>query len=97
MSDLAIALTDFEKCLATVSPADDEVCWRIVATRDARADGRIIVAVKATGIYCRPSCRSRQPKRSNVRFFAATADARGAGFRACKRCHPDDMQTAASN
>lgn len=75
--------------LAMLSPDDEEACWRALETRDARADGRIIVAVKTTGIYCKPSCPSRQPKRANVRFFASPAEARGAGFRACKRCKPD--------
>ncbi len=69
--------------------ANEDACWRAVEARDAGADGRFIVAVKTTGIYCRPSCRSRQPKRVNVRFFAGPAEARAAGFRACKRCTPD--------
>jgi methylphosphotriester-DNA--protein-cysteine methyltransferase len=83
------APVDAETRVSSVSLADDAACWRAVETRDARADGRIIVAVKTTGIYCKPSCRSRQPKRINVRFFATAAEARDAGFRACKRCHPD--------
>ncbi len=62
---------------------------RAVMSRDRGQDGAFVYAVTTTGIYCRPSCRSRQPKRVNVRFFAGPAEARAAGFRACKRCTPD--------
>jgi AraC family transcriptional regulator of adaptative response/methylated-DNA-[protein]-cysteine methyltransferase len=57
--------------------------------RDASADGSFVYAVKTTGIYCSPSCPSRRPARANVVFFATSAEASLAGFRACKRCHPD--------
>jgi AraC family transcriptional regulator of adaptative response / DNA-3-methyladenine glycosylase II len=67
---------------------DPETLWQIVEARDSSFDGGVICAVKTTGIYCRPSCPAR-PKRENVRFFTTTAAAREAGFRACKRCHPD--------
>lgn len=60
-------------------------------TRNRAADGRFIVAVKTTGIFCRPICPARPPKRENVLFFDDTASARKAGFRACKRCRPDDL------
>lgn len=68
---------------------EDDARWHALERRDRGADGRFIVAVKTTGIYCRPSCPSRQPKRANVRFFETAAAARAAGFRACKRCRPD--------
>lgn len=59
---------------------------------DKRADGRFIVAVKTTGIYCLPSCRPpRLPKPENVAFYATPEEARAAGFRACKLCRPDDF------
>jgi len=64
--------------------------WRAVLARDRRADGRFVTGVLSTGIYCRPSCAARHPKRENVRFFASTAAAREAGLRACLRCRPDD-------
>lgn len=89
MTDMIETPPNFLARLAVVTPADDDICWHAVATREARADGRLIVAVKTTGIYCKPSCRSRQPKRGNVRFFATPIEARTAGFRACKRCRPD--------
>jgi AraC family transcriptional regulator of adaptative response/methylated-DNA-[protein]-cysteine methyltransferase len=58
-------------------------------SRNQAADGQFIVAVKTTGIYCRPVCPARQPKGENILFFDDVADARKAGFRACKRCLPD--------
>ncbi|MGH6785818.1 MAG: bifunctional transcriptional activator/DNA repair enzyme AdaA, partial [Novosphingobium sp.] len=70
--------------------ADDE-CWNAVLTRDRAHDGRFVTGVLTTGIYCRPSCAARHPKRENVRFFANGAAARAAGLRPCKRCSPDDV------
>ena len=64
--------------------------YEAVLRRDAAHDGAFVTAVVTTGVYCRPSCPARTPKRANVRFFAAGEDARAAGFRACKRCRPDD-------
>jgi methylphosphotriester-DNA--protein-cysteine methyltransferase len=63
--------------------------WRAVLARDPRFDGRVWMAVRSTGIYCLPSCRSRRPRRENVRFFASAAEAERAGFRACRRCRPE--------
>ena len=68
---------------------DSERIWIAVEGEDPRFDGWVFVGVKTTGIYCRPSCPARTPKRENVRFFATAAAAQGAGFRACKRCRPD--------
>jgi AraC family transcriptional regulator of adaptative response / DNA-3-methyladenine glycosylase II len=69
---------------------DAEQCWRACEGRDARFDGRFIVGVRTTGIYCRPSCPTPvQPKRRNVDFFRTAAAAQRAGLRACKRCRPD--------
>jgi AraC family transcriptional regulator of adaptative response / DNA-3-methyladenine glycosylase II len=68
---------------------DQERFWKAVEAEDPRFDGWFFCAVKTTGIYCRPSCPARTPKRENVRFFATAAAAQGAGFRACKRCRPD--------
>ena len=76
---------------AAEAPIDAEAAWRAVLARDRRADGRFVTGVLTTGIYCRPSCAARHPLRENVRFFAAGADARGAGLRACLRCSPDDV------
>lgn len=66
---------------------DDEDWWA-VAKRDHRADGRFFYAVRTTGVYCRPSCPSRRPRRENVSLFATAAEAESAGYRACRRCDP---------
>ncbi|MEA2444612.1 MAG: AraC family transcriptional regulator, partial [Thermoleophilales bacterium] len=68
---------------------DPDICWRAVEAGDPRFDGWVVCGVTSTGIYCRPSCPARTPKRANVRFFATTAAAQAAGLRACKRCRPD--------
>lgn len=70
--------------------SDDE-CWTAALARDRSYDGRFVSGVMSTGIYCRPSCPARHPKRENVRFFADGAAAREAGLRACLRCSPDDV------
>ena len=73
------------------SPAaiDAETCFRAYETRDERFDGRFFVAVKTTGIFCRPVCPARTPKRQNVEFHASAAAAFAAGFRPCLRCRPE--------
>lgn len=68
---------------------DFEQRYRAVATRDSRFDGAFVLAVRTTGIYCRPSCPARTPKPGNVEFFATGAAAHESGYRACKRCLPD--------
>jgi AraC family transcriptional regulator of adaptative response/methylated-DNA-[protein]-cysteine methyltransferase len=64
--------------------------WNVVVTRDRRADGRFVYAVRSTGIYCRPSCPSRRPDPRRVEFFQTPDAAEAHGYRACKRCHPRD-------
>jgi AraC family transcriptional regulator of adaptative response/methylated-DNA-[protein]-cysteine methyltransferase len=71
------------------TPIDSDACWRAVLARDKAADGRFFTGVLTTGIYCRPSCAARHPKRENVRFFATGTEAAAAGLRACRRCKPD--------
>jgi AraC family transcriptional regulator of adaptative response/methylated-DNA-[protein]-cysteine methyltransferase len=68
---------------------DDETRWRIALAKDRRFDGAFVTGVHSTGIYCRPSCPARPPKRENVSFYATPADAEAAGLRACLRCRPD--------
>ena len=70
---------------------DADTAWDAVKRRDRSFDGRFVTGVLTTGIYCRPSCAARHPRRDNVRFFADGAQARAAGLRACKRCLPDDV------
>ena len=69
----------------------DDEAWAAASAKDRRFDGRFVTGVLTTGIYCRPSCPARPPKRENVRFFANPAAARAAGLRACLRCSPDDV------
>src|ERR1700688_3405066 len=62
--------------------------WQAVAARDSRRDGEFVFAVSTTGVYCRPSCPARRPRRENVTFFSRPEQAEKAGFRACLRCRP---------
>ncbi len=71
---------------------DEEQCWQAVLTRNALVDGTFVVAVHTTGIYCRPSCPARHPYREHVTFFKLPEEASAAGFRPCRRCHPDQVQ-----
>ena len=75
---------------------DDDICYRALSARDARFDGRLFVAVKTTGIYCRPICPARTPKRENCCFFPSAAAAQMAGFRPCLRCRPEISPDAAA-
>jgi len=68
--------------------------WQAVLERDKSAANAFVYAVVSTGIYCRPSCASRQPNRSNVRFFDESTAAEKAGFRPCKRCRPQQAAAA---
>lgn len=72
--------------------ADDR--WQAVVKRDRRRDRDFVFAVSTTGIYCRPSCPARRPRRENVSFFADPAAAERAGFRACRRCRPNAVASA---
>ena len=70
-------------------PLDHEAHYLALKARDARFDGRFFTGVTSTGIYCRPVCKVRTPKRENCRFFALAAQAEWAGFRPCLRCRPE--------
>lgn len=70
----------------TLEPA---TCYRALQTRDVRFDGRLFVGVTSTGIYCRPICPARTPRRENCRFFPSAPAAQEAGFRPCLRCRPE--------
>jgi AraC family transcriptional regulator of adaptative response/methylated-DNA-[protein]-cysteine methyltransferase len=73
---------------AATPATTDDARWKAVVARDARYDGAFVTAVLTTGIYCRPSCSARRPRRENVRFYANPDAAERAGFRACLRCRP---------
>ncbi len=73
------------------NPVDEEAAWAAFERRDRNWDGRVIGAVKTTGIYCKPSCPAKRPRRENVEFFATAEEARAAGYRSCLRCRPDEI------
>lgn len=73
----------------TPTALDADALYRASSGRDRRFDGQFVMAVRTTGIYCRPSCPARTPKPENVTFFTTSAAAHQAGFRACKRCLPE--------
>jgi AraC family transcriptional regulator, regulatory protein of adaptative response / methylated-DNA-[protein]-cysteine methyltransferase len=77
--------------MATLTRLDPETAWAAFTRRDRSWDGRVIGAVRTTGIYCKPSCPARRPKREHVEFFATGEEARAAGYRACLRCKPDEV------
>ncbi|SDG53810.1 AraC family transcriptional regulator, regulatory protein of adaptative response / methylated-DNA-[protein]-cysteine methyltransferase [Pseudomonas benzenivorans] len=73
---------------------DPDRCWQAVCTRDAAYDGQFVTAVRSTGIYCRPSCPARRPRRDNIEFHPDPDSAEAAGFRACRRCSPKGASPA---
>jgi AraC family transcriptional regulator, regulatory protein of adaptative response / methylated-DNA-[protein]-cysteine methyltransferase len=73
----------------TAAATEADPRWPAVVARDRNTDGQFFYSVKSTGVYCRPSCAARLAKPENVAFHATTDDAERAGFRACKRCKPD--------
>ncbi|MGB3796907.1 MAG: methylated-DNA--[protein]-cysteine S-methyltransferase [Alteraurantiacibacter sp.] len=83
LSPACITMTD--------SSLHDDDRWQIALAKDRRFDGVFVTGVHSTGIYCRPSCPARAPKRENVRFYATPHAAEVAGLRACKRCAPDQQ------
>ncbi len=67
----------------------DDAAYQALRSHDARFDGRLFIGVTSTGIYCRPVCRVKPPRRENCRFFANAALAETHGFRPCLRCRPE--------
>src|SRR5947208_5376889 len=74
-----------------ITRLDPDTAWAAFMRRDRSWDGKIIGAVKTTGIYCKPSCPARRPRRENVEFFRTGAEARAAGYRECMRCRPEEV------
>lgn len=72
-------------------PMSDDERWHAVQARDPQSDGEFVFAVSSTGVYCRPSCPARRPRRQNVRFFQRPEQAERAGYRACLRCRPKSL------
>src|SRR4051812_35720491 len=69
----------------------EDARWQAVQARDTESDGKFVFAVSSTGVYCRPSCPSKRPRRENVTFYRLPKEAESAGFRACLRCRPQAM------
>ena len=84
--------TSGSQALAIKAASDPR--WSAIVARDPAADGRFFYSVKTTGIFCRPSCGARTPRPENVAFHATSVEAIGAGFRACRRCKPDQPSLA---
>src|SRR5258708_11647870 len=74
------------------SKTEHDELWEAVLARNTSFDGQFVFAVSSTGIYCRPSCPSRRPRRERVSFFQMPEQAEQAGFRACLRCRPRDAR-----
>src|SRR3954469_12241606 len=74
-----------------ITRLDPDTAWAAFMRRDRSWDGRVIGAVTTTGVYCKPSCPARRPKREHVIFYASGEEARAAGFRSCRRCKPDEV------
>jgi len=92
MASLAPALRERTSApMDNVSRLDADTAWAAFMRRDRAWDGRVIAAVKTTGIYCKPSCPARRPKREHVDFYATAEEARAAGYRPCLRCKPDEV------
>src|SRR6478736_2447617 len=77
--------------VTNVTRLDPDTAWAAFMRRDRAWDGRVIGAVKTTGIYCKPSCPARRPKREHVEFYASGEEARAAGYRSCLRCKPEEV------
>ena len=79
------------EAVSNLARLDADTAWAAFMRRDRAWDGRIIGAVKTTGIYCKPSCPAKRPKRDSVEFFTTGDEARKAGYRSCMRCKPDEV------
>lgn len=90
-----VQLVSNAAAITGVSAASHNDYWNAVEARDSRYDGEFVFAVRSTGIYCRPSCPSKRAQRRQVLFFCMPDAAEVAGYRACKRCHPE--KAAVSN
>ena len=77
------------EALTTDQPRNRDERWKAIMRRDHAAADEFVYGVVTTGVYCRPGCAARRPRRENVRFYASGADAEDAGFRPCRRCRPE--------
>ena len=79
----------FATCYISCMKLDPDICYQALLIRDARFDGHFFAGVGTTGIYCRPVCPVKTPRRQNCSFFPSAAAAEAAGFRPCLRCRPE--------
>jgi AraC family transcriptional regulator of adaptative response/methylated-DNA-[protein]-cysteine methyltransferase len=91
---LSLGMTTADLARQAPQFVSDDDRWEAIRRRDRAADGAFYYSVLTTGVYCRPSCAARLPRRENVSFHATPADAERAGFRACKRCRPNEVAFA---
>jgi AraC family transcriptional regulator of adaptative response/methylated-DNA-[protein]-cysteine methyltransferase len=84
------------KVFRSLSPRSQTKFWQAMLSRDRRADGSFVFAVRSTHIYCRPSCPARRPLRKNALFFRSPAEAEQSGYRPCRRCRPEEQQEGAN-
>lgn len=81
---------------SSIAPNAAARYWQATLARDRRADGTFVLAVRSTRIYCRPSCPARRPLRQNVTFYRTNEEAEKQGFRACRRCRPNELSVSAA-
>ena len=89
------AISEIEHAMTRTTDVGTEQAWQAVVDRDRRFEGRFVYAVRSTGVYCRPGCASRRPRRDNVLFFRRPTDAEARGFRPCQRCRPSSAASPA--
>jgi AraC family transcriptional regulator of adaptative response/methylated-DNA-[protein]-cysteine methyltransferase len=94
LSEGTAAMTQIKKRHGAGRLVDVDPRWTAVVARDRRADGSFYYSVETTGVYCKPSCAARLPRRENVRFYVNCEEAERAGFRPCKRCKPNEADLA---
>ncbi|HVF90150.1 MAG TPA: bifunctional DNA-binding transcriptional regulator/O6-methylguanine-DNA methyltransferase Ada [Blastocatellia bacterium] len=87
-------MNESREVLSEIRKMDEETRWEAVRTRDARFNSIFVYGVRSTGIYCRPSCPSRRPRREHVTFLDSCEEAERSGFRACRRCNPREAGAA---
>ncbi|MDQ3928904.1 MAG: bifunctional DNA-binding transcriptional regulator/O6-methylguanine-DNA methyltransferase Ada, partial [Chloroflexota bacterium] len=87
---MSVAMAEMTDSIEQKTLLSDDRCWEAVLRRDSGMDGAFVYGVRSTGIFCRPSCPSRRPRREQVRFFPIPEAAEQAGFRSCRRCKPSD-------
>ncbi len=96
MSENVRSVSPARAIMLRMTPLDPTVCYEALKSRDRRFEGRFVVAVRTTGIYCRPGCPAKLPHREHVRFYATPVAAEEAGFRPCLRCRPETAPRSAA-